>query len=145
MKRNLLPGSRGTGKGKPRRRRREPPAYQEPEPLQARTPALDRLREKVKEIRLDDQFAHARVRCCHLCGEDKRDVFRTKRDQDGKVIVRKIRGCGCAKPSQTVEITQDMALLARSVAFECGRLTENKDAQIFAMAQRLVQYLTFSL
>lgn len=142
MKRNLLRGSRGSQKGIPKRERVR---YETEEPeIRAYTPALDRLRERM--ARMDSEFNHEGIRTCHSCNQPRSTVFRTKRDKDNKVIVRKMRGCGCpARPSMSVEITHDMAMLARQIAYECGQLTENQDAELFAKTQRLVRYLTFSL
>lgn len=144
MKRNLIGGARWTQKGikRPKRVRYEED-IKEPV-IQAHTPALDNLREKV--ARMDSEFNHQNIRTCHSCHEPKRTIFRTKRDKDDKVVVRKMRGCGCpARPSLSVEMTHDMAMLARQIAYECGQLSENRDAELFAKTQRLVRYLTFSL
>lgn len=144
MKRNFLPGARWSQKGRPRSKKLpQAPVEEEPVP-QAYTPALDKLRAQVARITLADEYTHQYVRKCHVCGEQKRDVFRTKQEKTGKVIVRKIRGCGCP-PSETVEITKDMALLARNCALELGFRAENEDNELFEMAKRLVRYLTFTV
>ena len=144
MKRNLLKGSRGTQKGLRHRKKVRYEVEIEEPVIRAHTPALDKLRKTV--ARMDGEFSHRNIRTCHSCHEPKKDIFRTKRDKDDKVIVRKMRGCGCpARASMSVEMTHDMAMLARQIAYECGRLSETQDAELFAKTQRLVRYLTFTI